>query len=72
MDEVNEATGFLVSSKIKNRDITSMFNGLLTLVKEQARQEQNEKYLQLKLKYTKLKYLYTKLKEQLRIKQNNL
>ena len=56
---------FAMPSRINNNDITSMFKGLLGLVKEQSRQEQSEKYLQLKLQYARLQYLYNKLRAKL-------
>ena len=42
---------FSMPCKIKDTDINAMFSGLIRLVREKASQEQNEKYLQLKLKY---------------------
>ena len=51
---------FAVPTRIKNNDINAMFNGLLKLVMESCRQEQSEKYLQLKLQYSRLQYLYNK------------
>ena len=56
---------FSMPSKINDKDISSMFNGLLRLLKEKIQQEQCEKYLRLKLKYSRLKYLYNKLKTKL-------
>lgn len=56
---------FSMPSKIKDSDINAMFNGLLNLIKEKFKQEQCEKYLNLKLKYERLKYLYDKLKMQI-------
>lgn len=53
---------FALPSKIKDRDIYAMFNGLIALLKEKIQQEQTEKYLQLKLKYNRLKQLYNKIK----------
>lgn len=53
---------FAMPPKIKDKDIISMFNGILTLMREKIQQEQTEKYLKLKLKYTRLKYLYDKIK----------
>lgn len=52
-------------SKIKTPDITAMFNGLLSLVNEKARQEQMERYLRLKLKYNRLLSMYNKIKRKL-------
>ena len=52
-------------TRIKNSDINAMFNGLLGLIKDKFNQEQNEKYLQLKLQYSRLQYLYNKLKTKL-------
>ena len=51
---------FTMPTKIKDRDISAMFNGLLALLREKVQQEQSEKYLRLKLKYERLKYLYSK------------
>ena len=62
LDSVNI---FSMPNRIKNSDITAMFNGLLQLVKENSRQEQNEKYLQLKLRCSRLQYLYNKLRKRL-------
>lgn len=53
---------FAMPSRIQDKDITSLFKGLLTLLREKVQQEQTEKYLQLKLKYDRLKHLYQKLK----------
>jgi len=53
---------FALPSKIKDRDINAMFNGLVALLKEKIQQEQIEKYLQLKLNYNRLKKLYNKIK----------
>ena len=54
---------FSIPNQIKNDDINAMFNGLLRLIKDSYQQEQNEKYLKLKLQYSKLQYLYNKLKK---------
>jgi hypothetical protein len=54
---------FSIPNQIKNVDITAMFNGILRIIKESCQQEQNEKYLRLKLQYSKLQYLYNKLKK---------
>ncbi|MBQ7798592.1 MAG: hypothetical protein IJ371_05665 [Clostridia bacterium] len=54
---------FAMPTRIKDRDIQAMFNGLLTLLREKIQQEQSEKYLRLKLKYARLKYVYNKLKQ---------
>ncbi|MBO5721237.1 MAG: hypothetical protein J6R61_06925, partial [Bacteroidales bacterium] len=51
---------FSIPNQIKNDDINAMFNGLLRLIKDSYQQEQNEKYLKLKLQYSKLQYLYNK------------
>ena len=56
---------FSMPSKIKDSDINAMFNGLLNLIKEKFKQDECEKYLNLKLKYERLKYLYNKLKMQI-------
>ena len=56
---------FAMPTRIKDRDISAMFNGLLALLKEKVQQEQTEKYLQLKLKYTRLQKLYNRAKIQL-------
>ena len=53
---------FLLPSKIKNSDINAMFGGVLSLFKQKIIQEQNEKYIRLKLQYQHLKNLYLKLK----------
>lgn len=49
---------FTMPTKIQDRDITAMFNGLLALLSEKIKQEQTEKYLRLKLKYDRLNNLY--------------
>ena len=54
---------FSIPNQIKNVDITAMFNGILRIIKESCQQEQNGKYLRLKLQYSKLQYLYNKLKK---------
>ena len=53
---------FAIPSRIQDKDITSLFKGLLTLLREKVQQEQTEKYLLLKLKYDRLNYLYQKSK----------
>ncbi len=54
---------FSMPTRIKDRDIKAMFNGLLGLLREKERQEQNEKYFQLQLKYNRLKQVYLNLKK---------
>jgi len=54
---------FAMPPKIHDKDIISMFKGILNLVSEKIRQEQTEKFLILKLKYDRLKHLYNKLKQ---------
>ena len=54
---------FAIPSRINEHDIHSMFNGLISLIREKIQQEQTEKYLRLKLKYDRLKYLYNKSKK---------
>ena len=49
-------------TKINDKDIMAMFNGIIRLVREKINQEQTEKFLKLKLKYDQLKYLYNKHK----------
>ena len=56
---------FSMPSRVSDKDITAMFNGLLCLLREKIQQEQSEKYLRLKLKYNKLKSLYNLTKNQL-------
>jgi len=53
---------FTMPTRIKNQDLTAMFSGLISLVREKVRQEQVEKYLRLKLKYDRLHKQYCKLK----------
>lgn len=60
---------FAMPTKIKSKDINSMFNGVLALLNEKVKQEQSEKYLNLQLKYTRLQMLYNNLKKQLLIKK---
>lgn len=60
LDSIESIKIFTMPSKIKDRDIMAMFNGLLTLLREKVQQEQSEKYLRLKLKYDRLKLLYYK------------
>jgi len=60
---------FTMPSRIKDRDINAMFNGLIALIKEKVQQEQSERYLRLQLKYNRLQQLYTKTKNLLS-KQN--
>ena len=54
---------FAMPSRINDKDIIAMFKGVLNLMREQIKQEQTEKFLQLKLKYDRLKYLYNKSKK---------
>ena len=61
---LNSVRIFTMPTRIQDNDITSMFKGLLSLLREKIQQEQTEKYLQLKLKYDRLKYLYLKSKQQ--------
>lgn len=58
-------------SKIKDKDILALFNGVISLVKEKVAQEQTQKLITLKLKYNKIKYLYNKLKLNLKNKNIN-
>lgn len=63
---------FAMPSKIQDKDILAMFNGVIALMREKVMQEQTEKYLTLKLKYNKLKYLYTKLKLNFKNNKNTI
>ncbi|MFQ6724199.1 MAG: hypothetical protein ACLRFE_02570 [Clostridia bacterium] len=65
LDKFESIKIFAIPSRINDKDIRSMFNGLIRLIEEKARQEQTEKYLRLKLEYSRLKTLYTNLKLQL-------
>ena len=60
ISKLENITIFTMPTKIKDKDILSMFKGLVMLLEEKAQQEQSEKYLNLKLKYNRLKYLYNK------------
>ncbi|MBQ8522357.1 MAG: hypothetical protein IJ458_01680 [Clostridia bacterium] len=68
VDKLESIHIFSMPTKIRDSDISAMFNGLLALLREKVKQEQNEKYLLLKLKYARLKSLYNKTKKQKLIK----
>ena len=63
---------FTMPSRINDKDIISMFKGLLSLMNEKSNQQQTEKYLTLKLKYERLKFLYTRLKNEKKENRNSL
>ena len=54
---------FTIPSFVQEKDIISMFKGVISIMRKKIEQEQIEKFLNLKLKYERLKYLYNKLKE---------
>ena len=51
-------------SRISDKDILSMFNGLLALLREKVEHDQMQKLLNLKMKYSRLKALYNKSRNQ--------
>ena len=67
LNSLNSITIYSIPTRIKDRDIIAMFNGVSQLLREKIKQEYNEKYLNLKLKYDRLKYLYDKLKRSVNI-----
>lgn len=66
---LNNVTIFAIPTRINDKDILSMFKGLLSLISEKSHQQQTAKYLTLKLKYEHLYRLYRKKSNQLRNKQ---
>ncbi len=63
---------FSMPTRISDKDVLSMFKGLLSLINEKSAQQQTEKYLNLKLKYERLKYLYSRLKIKKKENRNSL
>ena len=59
---------FSMPSRISDKDVLAMFNGLLALIRKKNEQDHLQEFLTLKLKYSKLKTLYDKSRSQL----NNL
>lgn len=56
---------FSMPSRIRDKDILAMFNGLLALMREKNEQDNLQKFLKLKMKYSRLKNLYDKSRSQL-------